>query len=222
MKEPSGLLAALAGRLALPVIGSPMFIASGPELVIAQCTAGVVGTMPTRSVRDPALLGSELDRISAACADFAAAHPGAPVAPFGVNLVMHRANDRFEHDLETVLDRQVPLVITSLGPSASVVDAVHAYGGHVLHDVVSMRHARKAIAEGVDGLILVCNGAGGHAGSLSPFALLRELRFEYDGPVVLAGGISDGFGVYGALAMGADLAYVGFAVHRDRRGGCRS
>ncbi|WP_028222363.1 NAD(P)H-dependent flavin oxidoreductase [Paraburkholderia oxyphila] len=199
----------LRGKLALPVIGAPMFIASDPDLVIAQCKAGIIGTMPSLSVRAEEDLGPALLRIRNELNEFQSAHPERPVAPYGVNIVVHQSNPRFEHDLDVCVQHRVPLIITSLGAARAVADRVHSYGGHVLHDVINLKHARKAIAEGVDGIIAVCCGAGGHAGALSPFALVRELRQEYAGPLILAGAVSDGAGILAALAMGADLAYMG-------------
>lgn len=196
-------------RLTLPVVCAPMFIASTPELVIEQCKAGLVGTMPSLNVREAGELEATLIHIRDELDAYRAANPSEKVAPFGVNLIVHKTNVRLEHDLEVCLRQKVPVIITSLGASGEIVDKVHAYGGIVLHDIINMRHARKAIAEGVDGVIAVCAGAGGHAGALSPFALVRELRAEYNGTILLSGAISDGAGILGALAMGADMAYVG-------------
>ncbi len=189
--------------LRLPIIASPMFIVSSPELVIAQCRAGIVGTMPSLNVREPDQLGPTLGRI----ADALALCPEA--APFGVNLVAHRTNARLEHDLAACIEQRVPLIITSLGPSVAIVDRVHGYGGVVFHDVISTRHARKAAAAGVDGLIAVAAGAGGHGGTLNPMAFIAEIRAFFDGPVVLAGAISRGADLVAARAMGAELAYMG-------------
>jgi len=200
---------ALQGRLALPVIGAPMFTVSGPELVIAQCTNGIIGAMPSLNARPPELLDGWLKRIARDCGEFAAAHPGVPVAPHAVNLIVNKANSRLEHDLQVVIDNRVPVVITSLSAPDDIVPRIHAYGGIVLHDVISTRHARRALKSGVDGLILVCAGAGGHAGLLSPFALVSEVRAFYDGLIALSGAMSTGQGVLAAQAMGADLAYVG-------------
>lgn len=194
-------------RLRLPVIGSPLFIVSGPELVIEQCKAGVVGSFPALNARTPELLTQWIQRIKAELAADEAA--GKRPAPFAVNQICHSSNNRLRTDLEICVQERVPIVITSLQVSREVIDAVHSYGGKVLHDVISVRHAKKALEYGVDGLIPVCAGAGGHAGTLSPFALVRELRLFYDGPIALSGSISDGSSVLGALAMGADFAYMG-------------
>jgi nitronate monooxygenase len=196
--------------LALPVICSPMLIASYPELVIAECKAGVVGTFPALNARPAARLGDWLDRINAELDAYRAAHPAAVVGPLAVNQIVHKSNSRLEQDLRVCVDRRVPIYITSLrAPSQDVLDAVHGYGGIVLHDVTTLRHAHKALEAGVDGLILVAAGAGGHAGTLSPFALVGEVRKVFRGPVVLGGAIATGGAVLAAQAMGADLAYVG-------------
>ncbi|MCE2980898.1 MAG: NAD(P)H-dependent flavin oxidoreductase [bacterium] len=200
---------ALRGRLSLPVIGAPMFLISGPELVIAQCTSGIIGSIPSLNARPPELLDAWLRQIAAACAAHAAAHPGDPVAPHAVNLIVNKANARLEHDLEVVIANRVPVVITSLSAPDDIVPRIHAYGGIVLHDVISTRHAKRALKAGVDGLILVCAGAGGHAGTLSPFALVSEVRAFYDGLIALSGAMSTGSGILAAQAMGADLAYIG-------------
>ncbi len=199
----------LQGRLALPVIGSPLFIVSVPELVIAQCKAGIVGSFPALNARPKEKLEEWIVQIKTELAAYQAAHPNAIVAPFAVNQIAHQSNDRLEHDVQVCTKHEVPITITSLRAPAEVVQAAHSYGGIVLHDVINVRHAKKAIAEGVDGLILVCAGAGGHAGALSPFALLPEIRKIFDGTIVLAGAISTGAGVLAAQAMGADLAYMG-------------
>lgn len=194
-------------RLRLPVIASPLFIVSGPELVIEQCKAGIVGSFPALNARTPELLTQWIQRIKAelAQAEAAGKHP----APFAVNQICHASNNRLRADLEICVRERVPIVITSLQVSREVIDAVHSYGGKVMHDVISVRHAKKAIEFGVDGLIPVCAGAGGHAGTLSPFALVRELRLIFDGPIALSGAISDGACMLAALATGADLAYMG-------------
>lgn len=199
----------LEGRLSLPVIGAPMFIVSGPDLVIAQCKAGIVGSFPALNARPKEQLTEWLGRIKKELADYQSEHPDRPVAPFAVNQIAHKSNDRLEHDMRVCVEHQVPIIITSLRPPAEIVNAVHSYGGIVLHDVISVRHAEKALEEGVDGLILVCAGAGGHAGMLSPFALLTEVRRFYNGTICLAGSMTSGAHVLSAQAMGADLAYIG-------------
>jgi nitronate monooxygenase len=197
------------GRLSLPVIASPMFIASTPDLVIEQCKAGVVGSFPALNARPQSLLDEWLTRIRSELDAYAAANPESPVAPFAVNQIAHASNDRLEQDVATCVRHQVPLVITSLRPPREIVDAVHSYGGLVFHDVISVRHARKAAEQGVDGIIVVCAGAGGHAGQGSPFALVREIRQFFGGTLVLAGAMSSGGDVLAAQAIGADLAYIG-------------
>ncbi|HQZ01916.1 MAG TPA: nitronate monooxygenase family protein [Thauera sp.] len=197
------------GRLALPLIGSPMFLASGLELVLAQCKAGVAGSFPTLNARTPELLEQWLERLKVELADWDAQHPDSPAAPFGANLILHKSNPRRDADLDCVVAHQVPFVITSVGRPDAVVERVHAYGGLVFHDVISVEHARKAAAAGVDGLILVCAGAGGHGGTLSPFALVAEVRRFWDGPLVLAGALSDGRSLRAAEVLGADLGYMG-------------
>ncbi len=199
----------LKDKLSVPVIGAPMFIVSGPELVIAQCKAGVVGSFPALNARPQPVLDEWIVRIKRELAEYAEANPEAKVAPFAVNQICHASNDRLEQDMQTCIKHEVPIIITSLRPPESIVRAVHEYGGMVFHDVISVRHARKAAEQGVDGLILVCAGAGGHAGALSPFALVREVKQWFDGAVILSGAMADGWGVAGALAMGADLAYLG-------------
>lgn len=193
------LPAQLQGRLALPVIAAPMFIVSTPELVIAQCKSGIVGSFPALNARPQETLDEWLTQIKAAVGD----------APFAVNQIVHQSNVRLEHDLEVCVGHRVPIIITSLRPPGDLVKQVHGYGGLVFHDVISVRHAEKALEEGVDGLILVCAGAGGHAGTLSPFALVREVRRFFKGPLALAGAITDGAGILAAQALGADLAYMG-------------
>jgi nitronate monooxygenase len=197
------------GRLALPLIGSPMFLASGQELVLAQCRAGIAGSFPTLNARTPELLDQWLARIAAELAQWDVEHPGRPAAPFGANLILHRSNPRREADLECVVGHRVPFVITSVGRPDAVVERVHGYGGAVFHDVISVEHARKAAAGGVDGLILVCAGAGGHGGTLSPFAFVAEVRAFWDGPLILAGALSSGRALRTAEVMGADLGYMG-------------
>jgi nitronate monooxygenase len=198
-----------ADQLALPLIGAPMFIASYPELVIAQCQAGVLGTFPSLNARSITVLDEWLARIATENAAFAAANPGRRVAPFGMNLILHPSNTRREEDLALAVSHRVPLIITSVGKPDRVCPAVHAYGGRVFHDIISVAHARKALDCGVDGLILVCAGAGGHAGGLSPFALLAEIREFFDGPVVLSGALSNGRQLRAAEVMGADYGYMG-------------
>jgi nitronate monooxygenase len=197
------------GRLSLPVIASPMFIASTPELVIEQCKAGVIGAFPALNARPQSLLDEWLTRIREELDAYAAANPGVPVAPFAVNQIAHVSNDRLEQDVAACVRHQVPLIITSLRPPREIVDAVHSYGGLVFHDVINVRHARKAAQQGVDGIIIVCAGAGGHAGLGSPFALVREIRQFFDGTLVLAGAMTSGADVLAAQAIGADLAYLG-------------
>lgn len=196
-------------RLALPLIGSPMFLASGQELVLAQCRAGVAGSFPTLNARTPELLDQWLARIAAELAQWDLEHPGRPAAPFGANLILHKSNPRREADLECVVGHRVPFVITSVGRPDAVVERVHDYGGLVFHDVINVEHARKAAAGGVDGLILVCAGAGGHGGTLSPFAFVAEVRAFWDGPLILAGALSSGRALRAAEVMGADLGYMG-------------
>jgi nitronate monooxygenase len=196
-------------NLALPVIGSPLFIASNPTLVVEQCKGGIVGSFPALNARPKEELERWIDRIESELAAHKAAHPDAVIGPYAVNQIVHKSNDRLDHDLEVCIRRRVPVIISSLRAPNEIIPAVHGYGGVVLHDVINIRHAQKALEAGVDGLILVCAGAGGHAGSLSPFALLGEIRKFYDGCVVLAGAITRGDHVLAAQAMGADLAYMG-------------
>ncbi|WOJ90013.1 nitronate monooxygenase family protein [Methylocapsa polymorpha] len=195
--------------LSLPVIGAPLFIISNPDLVIAQCTNGVIGAFPALNARPMQALDDWLSRITSELAAFKAAHPQAEVAPFAVNQIIHASNDRLAHDLHLCAKHRVPIIITSLSAPNEVAPRVHAWGGLVFHDVISVRHAKKAIEAGVDGLILVCAGAGGHAGTLSPFALVEEIRKFWQGPIALAGAITTGRGVLAARALGADFAYVG-------------
>ncbi len=201
--------ALLKGRLSLPVIGSPMFIVSTPDLVIAQCKAGVVGSFPALNARPKEMLEEWLKRITGELGDYAAKFPDKPVAPFAVNQIVHHSNDRLMHDMEICVKHKVPMIITSLRAPSEVVQAAHSYGGIVMHDVINVRHAKKALEAGVDGLILVCAGAGGHAGTHSPFALVAEVRSFFDGPIALSGTISNGAQVLAAQAMGADFAYIG-------------
>ena len=195
--------------LRLPVIAAPMFIVSGPELVIESCKAGVVGSFPALNAREPETLDGWLTTIESALAAQRAAKPGAFVAPFAVNLIVNPANKRLDADIDTVARHRVPIVITSLSAPHKVVEAVHGYGGIVVHDVVRARHAEKALEAGVDGLILVCAGAGGHAGTTNPIALTQEVRRFFMGPLALSGAITSGDGILAAQAMGCDLAYVG-------------
>ena len=205
------LAAALDGRLTVPVIASPLFIISNPALVIAQCCAGVVGSFPALNARPAEALEEWIVQIKQALAEHDAAHPGRPAAPFAVNQIVHRSNVRLEHDMAVCVKHQVPIVITSLGARPEVNAAVHSYGGTVLHDIIDDRFARKAIEKGADGLIAVAAGAGGHAGTLSPFALIQEIRAWFQGPIALSGAIATGSAVLAARAMGADLGYVGSA-----------
>jgi nitronate monooxygenase len=201
----------LRDRLRLPIIASPLFIISGPDLVIAQCKAGIVGSFPSLNARPISQLDEWLARITEELADWDRAHPEAPSAPFAVNQIVHKTNNRLEADVELCAKYKAPLVITSLGARTDVNDAVHAWGGIVLHDVINSAFARKAVEKGADGLIPVAAGAGGHAGRLSPFALIQELREWFEGPIALSGAIAHGAAVLAAQAMGADLAYIGSA-----------
>ena len=201
----------LTRGLRLPVIGAPLFIISNPDLVIAQCKAGIIGAMPSLNAREPERLEDWLESITQALAAYDATHPDTPAACYAVNLIVHRSNPRLAEDLAICARFKVPLVITSLGANEEVNAAVHGWGGLVFHDVIHQRFARKAIEKGADGLILVAAGAGGHAGAQSPFALMAETRAWFDGPVALSGAIATGAGVLAAQAMGADLAYIGSA-----------
>lgn len=203
------LPSSLRQKLALPLIGAPMFIVSQPGLVLAQCKAGVLGAFPALNARPAALLDEWLTRINTELADFKKQNPDALVAPFAVNQIVHPSNDRLEADMALCVKHQVPVIITSLSPPKQVVAAAHGYGGLVFHDVINVRHAKKALDAGVDGLILVAHGAGGHAGRLNPFALVEAVREFYDGPVILSGAISNGRQILAAQAIGADLAYMG-------------
>ena len=196
-------------NLSIPVSGSPLFLVSGPELVIAQCKAGIIGSFPALNARPQHVLGEWIVRIKTELAEYQAANPDAKVAPFAVNQICHGSNDRLMDDMQTCVEHEVPIIITSLRPPAELVEAAHSYGGLVFHDVISVRHAKKAAEQGVDGLILVCAGAGGHAGALSPFALVREVKEWFDGTIILSGSIGDGYSVASSLALGADLAYMG-------------
>jgi nitronate monooxygenase len=199
----------LQGRLRLPIVGAPMFIVSTPALVMAQCKAGIVGSFPALNARPAAQLDDWLSQITEELASYARANPQLKVAPFAVNQIVHASNDRLEHDVRLCVKHRVPIVITSLRPPAEVVSAVHSYGGVVFHDVINLRHAEKAAGQGVDGIIAVCAGAGGHAGLLSPFALVKQIREIYDGTILLSGAMSTGADVLAARALGADLAYLG-------------
>ena len=197
-------------NLSLPVIGSPMFIASGPKLVAAQCKAGIVGAFPALNARPAELLDTWLTDLQTELAAFQAANPEAKVGPIAVNQIVHQSNDRLAHDVEMCVKHQIPIIISSLrAPPKEMLDAIHSYGGIVLHDVISIRHAEKALEAGVDGLILVAAGAGGHAGGLSPFALVGEVRKFFQGPIALSGAIATGDAILAAQAMGADFAYIG-------------
>jgi nitronate monooxygenase len=199
----------LKDQLALPLIGSPLFIISNPDLVLAQCLSGVVGSFPALNARPKEALEEWLIRITSTLAGEKARNPARRIAPFAVNQIIHPSNDRLDHDMELTVKYRVPIVITSLSAPTDYVAPIHSYGGLVFHDVTNVRHARKALEAGVDGLILVCAGAGGHAGTMSPFALVSEVRQFFDGPIALSGAITSGAHVAAVRAMGADLAYVG-------------
>jgi len=199
----------LRDHLRLPVIGAPMFIVSTPRLVLAQCKAGIVGSFPALNARPAAQLDDWLAEITEELASFRRANPHAKVAPYAVNQIVHASNNRLEEDVARCVKHKAPIVITSLRPPAEVVAAVHGYGGIVFHDVINLRHAEKAAAQGVDGIIAVCAGAGGHAGLLSPFALVKQIREVYPGTIILSGAMSTGADVLAACALGADLAYLG-------------
>lgn len=205
------LPAILQNRLSVPVVCSPLFIISNPDLVIAQCKAGVVGSFPSLNARPGHVLDEWLDRITTELAEHDAKHPERPSAPFAVNQIVHRSNDRLDHDVEMCVKYKVPIIITSLGAREDLNDRIHSYGGIVLHDVINNAFARKAIEKGADGLVAVAAGAGGHAGTQSPFALIQEIREWFDGPLLLSGAIANGNAVLAAQAAGADLAYVGSA-----------
>jgi nitronate monooxygenase len=200
----------LHNKLALPVISAPMFIISGPELVIAQCKAGIVGSFPALNARPQSLLGEWLTTIKTELEDYQSANPKAVVSPYAVNLIVHKSNDRLEDDVNTCIKYKVPIIITSLRAlDPTLVERIHAYGGIIFHDVINVRHAQKAIEAGVDGLVLVCAGAGGHAGTLSPFALVSEIKQFFDGAIALSGSIANGASILSAQALGADFAYIG-------------
>ena len=201
----------MLANLPLPIIGSPLFIISNPKLVIAQCKAGVVGSMPALNARPAAQLEEWLIEITEELAAYNKANPNKPAAPFAINQIVHKSNDRLEHDMEMVVKYKVPIVITSLGARTDVNDAVHSYGGVTLHDIINNSFAKKAIEKGADGIVAVAAGAGGHAGIKSPFALIQEIRQWFDGPIALSGSIATGGAVLAAQAMGADFAYIGTA-----------
>jgi nitronate monooxygenase len=203
------LPAQLRGKLRIPVVGAPLFIVSNPDLVIEQCKAGIIGSFPALNARPAPVLEDWLKRITSELAEYQDKHPNKIVAPFAVNQIVHSSNDRLQHDVELCARYQVPVQITSLRAPDDVVPIAHAYGGLVFHDVINVKHARRALQAGVDGLILVCAGAGGHAGRLSPFALVPEVRQFYDGCILLSGSIANGASVLSAQAVGADLAYIG-------------
>ena len=207
--SPSYIPAVLQG-LRLPIIGAPMFTVSYPELVLAQCKSGIVGSFPALNARQPELLDEWLSTIKSELNHYQAKHPNTKVGPLAVNQIVHVSNARLEQDVRTCVEHQVPIFITSLrAPVKEIIDAVHSYGGIILHDVIHLRHAEKALEAGVDGLILVAAGAGGHAGTLSPMALVGEVRARYQGPIILSGAISTGDAVLATQAMGADFAYMG-------------
>ena len=203
------LPALLRDSLSIPVVGAPLFIVSGPDLVIEQCKAGVVGSFPALNARPKEMLETWLQRITTELADYKKQNPTAKVAPFAVNQIVHSSNDRLQHDIDLCEKYKVPIQITSLRAPDDVVKSAHRYGGLVFHDVTNIQHAKRALQAGVDGLILVCAGAGGHAGRLSPFALVAEVRQFYDGCLLLSGSIANGASVLAAQAVGADLAYIG-------------
>ena len=199
----------LKGKLKIPVVGAPLFIVSGPELVISQCKAGVVGSFPALNARPQEVLDEWLIQIKEELDKHNQENPDSPAAPFAVNQICHASNDRLMQDMESCVKHEVRIIITSLRPPLEIVEAAHSYGGVVFHDVINVRHAKKAAEQGVDGLILVCAGAGGHAGTHSPFALVREVKEWFDGTILLSGSISDGHSIASSLALGADLAYIG-------------
>ena len=196
-------------NISIPVIGAPLFLISVPDLVIAQCKAGIIGSFPALNARPQSVLEEWIIRIKTELKEYQEQNPDKKVAPFAVNQICHGSNDRLQGDMEICVKHEVPVIITSLRPPLEVVEAAHSYGGLVFHDVINVRHAKKAADMGVDGLILVCAGAGGHAGALSPFALLREVKSWFDGTIILSGSIGDGYSVASALALGADFAYLG-------------
>ena len=199
----------LKEKLRLPVVGAPLFIVSNPDLVISQCISGIVGSFPALNARPEMELDRWLDRITTELGEHDANNPDKPSAPYAVNQIVHKSNNRLEHDVEMCVKWKVPIVITSLGAREDVNEAIHSYGGIVLHDVISNKFAKKAVQKGADGIIAVAAGAGGHAGALSPFALVQEIREWFDGPLLLSGSISNGNAILASLASGADLAYIG-------------
>jgi nitronate monooxygenase len=196
-------------KLRIPVVGSPMFTISNPKLVVNQCKSGIIGSFPALNAREPETLEDWIKKIKDDLEDYKFNNPDKIVAPYAVNQICHKSNKRLISDMETCVEQKVPIIITSLRPPDDIIDAAHSYGGIVYHDVISVRHAEKAAEIGVDGLILVCAGAGGHAGTLSPFALLREVKEWFKGTILLSGSIGDGSSIASALALGADLAYIG-------------
>ena len=219
MSAPARYLPPVLQKLSLPVIGSPLFIISNPKLVIEQCKAGIVGSMPALNARPAELLDDWLAEITETLAAWDKAHPEQPSAPFAINQIVHKSNDRLEHDMQVCAKYKVPIVITSLGAREDVNQAVHAWGGIVLHDIINNKFAHKAVEKGADGLIAVAAGAGGHAGVKSPFALIQEVREWFDGPLALSGSIASGGAILAAQAMGADFAYIGsafIATHEAR------
>jgi nitronate monooxygenase len=216
---PMSKLPPVLQNMSLPVIGSPLFIISNPKLVIEQCKAGVVGSMPALNARPAELLDEWLAEITETLAAYNKANPDKPAAPFAINQIVHKSNDRLEHDMQVCAKYKVPIVITSLGAREDVNQAVHSWGGVVLHDIINNKFAHKAIEKGADGLIAVAAGAGGHAGTKSPFALIQEIRQWFDGPLALSGSIASGGAILAAQAMGADFAYIGsafIATHEAR------
>jgi nitronate monooxygenase len=213
------LPAILTGRLDLPVIGAPMLVPCHPPLTLAQCIHGIVGAFPALSARPKEQLEEWICELNSASMTFARAHPERTVAPFAINQIVHKSNDRLDHDMDVCIKHRVPIIITSLGANSDLVKAVHAYGGIVLHDVLSTHHAEKALAQGVDGLILLCAGGGGHAGTLNPFAFVAEVRRFFAGPLAVSGGLTTGHAIAAVQMMGADLAYMGtrfLATHESR------
>lgn len=196
-------------NLRIPIVGAPMFTISNPNLVINQCISGIIGSFPALNAREPETLDEWIKKIKDGISRFEKNNPDKKAAPFAVNQICHKSNKRLMQDMETCVDNKVPIIITSLRPPDEIIESAHSYGGIVYHDVISIKHAKKAAELGVDGLILVCSGAGGHAGNLSPFALLREVKEWFDGTILLSGSIGDGYSIASALALGADLAYMG-------------